>query len=73
MTLPNDSLPKPGLRKGQSSLPNNPLPKPGLRKGQSPLPLIEKYRVKSFSEIKGQDLAINEVETFLKTFPKKEP
>jgi replication factor C large subunit len=35
------------------------------------LPLIEKYRAKKFSEIRGQDMAVQEVKTFLKTFPKK--
>jgi len=35
------------------------------------LPLIEKYRAKSFSDIKGQDLVIQEIKTFFKTFPKK--
>lgn len=35
------------------------------------LPLIEKYRATSFSEIKGQDLVIQELQTFFKTFPKK--
>jgi replication factor C large subunit len=35
------------------------------------IPLIEKYRAKNLSEILGQDLAILEIKTFLKTFPKK--
>ncbi|MEK6936190.1 MAG: replication factor C large subunit [Nanoarchaeota archaeon] len=35
------------------------------------LPLIEKYRAKTFSEIKGQDLVIQELKTFFKSFPKK--
>lgn len=35
------------------------------------LPLIEKYRATSFSEIKGQDLAISDIKTFFKYFPKK--
>tara|TARA_Y100000310_G_scaffold269239_1_gene282312 strand:- start:7396 stop:8610 length:1215 start_codon:yes stop_codon:yes gene_type:complete len=35
------------------------------------LPLIEKYRAKSFSEIKGQDIAIQEIKTFFQMFPKK--
>jgi len=35
------------------------------------LPLIEKYRAASLGDIKGQDLAIQETVTFLKTFPKK--
>ena len=35
------------------------------------LPLIEKYRAKTLSDIKGQDLAISEIEGFFKTFPKK--
>jgi len=36
-----------------------------------PLPLIEKYRATSFKEIKGQDIVIQEVITFFKTFPMK--
>jgi len=36
-----------------------------------PLPLIEKYRAKFLSEIKGQDEVIQELQAFLKTFPKK--
>ena len=36
-----------------------------------PLPLIEKYRPKNFTEIKGQDTVIQEVITFFKTFPMK--
>jgi len=43
----------------------------GLQKGQSPLPLIEKYRAKSFEEIKGQEQAIQEVQIFYKQFPLK--
>tara|TARA_Y100000310_G_scaffold340526_1_gene436599 strand:- start:470 stop:1684 length:1215 start_codon:yes stop_codon:yes gene_type:complete len=35
------------------------------------LPLIEKYRAKSFSDIKGQELAITEVTNFYKKFPMK--
>ena len=35
------------------------------------LPLIEKYRATSFEEIKGQDIVIQEVITFFKTFPMK--
>jgi len=35
------------------------------------LPLIEKYRAKSFEDIKGQDLEIQEVKNFFNTFPKK--
>ncbi|MDP3026464.1 MAG: replication factor C large subunit [Nanoarchaeota archaeon] len=35
------------------------------------LPLIEKYRAKSFSDIKGQDTAIQEVINFYKRFPMK--
>ena len=35
------------------------------------LPLIEKYRAKTLLEIKGQDMAIQEVKTFFKTFPRK--
>ncbi|MFA5259298.1 MAG: replication factor C large subunit [Candidatus Pacearchaeota archaeon] len=35
------------------------------------LPLIEKYRAKNFSEIKGQDIPIEEIRAFFKTFPRK--
>ncbi|MEM0465568.1 MAG: replication factor C large subunit [Candidatus Pacearchaeota archaeon] len=35
------------------------------------LPLIEKYRAKYFKDIKGQDLAIQDLKIFYKTFPKK--
>jgi len=35
------------------------------------LPLTEKYRAKSFQEIKGQDLAIQEIINFYKMFPMK--
>ena len=35
------------------------------------VPWCEKYRAKTFENIKGQDLAINKVRFFLKTFPKK--
>ncbi len=35
------------------------------------LPLIEKYRAKKFDDIRGQDLAIEEVRNFFRTFPKK--
>lgn len=35
------------------------------------LPLIEKYRAKYFKDIKAQDLAIQDLKTFYKTFPKK--
>jgi replication factor C large subunit len=35
------------------------------------LPLTEKYRAKYFKDIKGQDLAIQDLKTFFKTFPKK--
>jgi replication factor C large subunit len=35
------------------------------------LPLIEKYRVKTFSEIRGQELVIQELKTFFKSFPRK--
>jgi len=35
------------------------------------LPLIEKYRAKNFSEIKGQDIPIEEIKAFFKTFPRK--
>jgi len=38
---------------------------------QKKLPFIEKYRANSFEEIKGQDLAIQEIKTFFKTFPRK--
>jgi len=34
-------------------------------------PLIEKYRIKNFNDIKGQENAIIEVKTFFKTFPMK--
>ncbi len=35
------------------------------------LPLIEKYRAKTFEEIKGQDIPIEEIKAFFKTFPRK--
>ena len=35
------------------------------------IPWAEKYRVKLFSEVKGQNLAIEKVKLFLKNFPKK--
>lgn len=35
------------------------------------VPWCEKYRAKSFGDIRGQDLAIDKVKLFLKTFPKK--
>jgi len=35
------------------------------------IPLIEKYRVRKFNEIKGQDLGIQEVRNFFKMFPAK--
>ncbi len=35
------------------------------------IPLIEKYRAKAFSDIKGQDSAIAEIKAFFKVFPKK--
>lgn len=35
------------------------------------IPLIEKYRVKNFEDIKGQDIALQEVKNFYKTFPRK--
>ena len=35
------------------------------------LPLIEKYRAKNFSEIKGQEIPIEEIKAFFKTFPRK--
>ena len=38
---------------------------------KKPLPLIEKYRAKTLEAIKGQDLVIQEMRTFFKTFPKK--
>jgi replication factor C large subunit len=38
---------------------------------QKNIPWSEKYRAQSFSEIKGQHLAIDKVKAFLKGFPKK--
>jgi len=35
------------------------------------IPWAEKYRVKSFEDVKGQNLAIEKVKMFLKSFPKK--
>jgi len=35
------------------------------------LPWCEKYRAKCFADVKGQELAIDKVKLFLKTFPKK--
>ncbi len=35
------------------------------------LPLIEKYRARTFEDIKGQDLAISDVKNFLNSFPLK--
>lgn len=35
------------------------------------IPWAEKYRAKSFSEVKGQNLAIEKVKSFLKNFPQK--
>lgn len=35
------------------------------------IPLIEKYRASKFEDIKGQDLAIQEVRNFFRTFPMK--
>jgi len=35
------------------------------------IPWVEKYRVRSFSDVSGQDLAIEKVKLFLRTFPKK--
>ena len=35
------------------------------------LPLIEKYRARKFDDIRGQDLAIQEIRMFFKTFPRK--
>jgi len=35
------------------------------------LPLIEKYRAKTFSDIKGQDIAISELKAFFQSFPSK--
>lgn len=38
---------------------------------QNNIPFIEKYRVKKLEDIKGQDLAISDIKTFFKTYPKK--
>ena len=38
---------------------------------QESLPWTEKYRVSSFNDIKGQELSVDKVKTFLKNFPKK--
>ena len=35
------------------------------------IPWTEKYRTHSFSEVRGQDTAIDKIKIFLKTFPKK--
>ena len=35
------------------------------------VPWCEKYRAKCFSDIKGQDLAVDKIKIFLKSFPKK--
>jgi len=35
------------------------------------LPLIEKYRARRFDDIKGQDMAVQEIRTFFRTFPRK--
>lgn len=35
------------------------------------IPLIEKYRVNSLEDIKGQDVAVEEVRNFIRTFPSK--
>ncbi len=35
------------------------------------LPLIEKYRAKYFQDIKGQDIAVQEVKNFYRLFPRK--
>jgi replication factor C large subunit len=35
------------------------------------VPWCEKYRVKGFNDVRGQDLAIDKVKIFLKNFPKK--
>lgn len=35
------------------------------------IPWVEKYRVKSFKDLRGQDLTINKVGEFLKNYPKK--
>ena len=35
------------------------------------IPWCEKYRARGFSDVKGQDLAIDKVKIFLKMFPKK--
>jgi len=40
-------------------------------KPNTSLPLIEKYRAKVFGEIKGQDVAINEIKNFFQLFPMK--
>jgi replication factor C large subunit len=38
---------------------------------QENIPWAEKYRVASFSEVRGQELAIDKVKMFLKSFPRK--
>lgn len=35
------------------------------------LPWVEKYRAKSYNDIKGQDFAISKIKSFLSNFPKK--
>ncbi len=35
------------------------------------IPWCEKYRAKCFADVRGQDLAVDKVKLFLKTFPKK--
>src|SRR3989344_6274851 len=35
------------------------------------IPLIEKYRVSNLEDIKGQDIAVEEVRAFIRTFPSK--
>ena len=35
------------------------------------IPLIEKYRIKRFEDIVGQDIAVQEVKNFFKTFPRQ--
>ena len=38
---------------------------------QNNIPWCEKYRAYSFADVKGQDLAIDKLKAFLRTFPKK--
>ncbi|MEN9626449.1 MAG: hypothetical protein RL557_777 [archaeon] len=35
------------------------------------IPFIEKYRAKTFDDIKGQDIAVQEIKNFIRTFPRK--